>query len=685
MLPNTLYAPIFPQMENDGVINFSELSTSGIVINVGQYENAAPGDFIELWFESYAIDSIGLAGDPVSQYFPWQSVIIPEIAILLPNGVCKVQYNAVDAAGNNAWSTVGKAIIDKSSTGTLPPPLFPEAGADNTLDYDDAISDGGTPVTIPNYPDITAGDNVTLFWVGFSGGEIIQESITSLSHTVGDDELNGFNLVISTAFIISKNMDLARAWYVVQRTDSRNERSENGSVNIDTSGGESLPPPIFLEGDDKWIDANEALSDDGTPIQIPAYPAISIGDTVTSYWQGYSQNNTPVPDTFWQFITEVQQQDISEGFIVNIPTASILPIGIGSGASYYNVQFASGQQGSSLAAEICVDVTHTLELPAPVIPEALDDGVIDETDAMSNGGTPIDISYPSMEEGDNVSLYWSCYNASNITPVAGTVYSATLSVTASEAAQQSMTFTVPSRYITPTGEGYAVVNYTVNFQSGGIGYSDDGVANIDTQGDIISGSDYLGGSTGYAPWDNTVIQGCFVKYLAMDNGVPLKNVNVDFTLFGNNYFTNNNLKTITVSTDPQGYARTNISGSDTLKNTITAQIVGSSIVASEVSLETERSNDITVPLLTSEPYIPGSGNRDFTLSVSEEVGTFTLFTNNNSNIFIDGINKGGVVTNLTVNAGSPVQFSVTSNNINDTVITVSRISPADGTYCSYYF
>lgn len=681
----TLYAPSFPQMENDGVINLAELATSGVLINIAEYENAAPGDFLELWFESVAIDSIGLGEGPMGQYFPWPSAINPQAALLLPDGVYKVQYNLVDAAQNSFWSNIGKVIIDRTSTGTLPPPLFPEAGADNSLDYDDAMSGGGTPVTIPNYPGIAVDDNVTLFWVGTRDGKVIQESITSVSHTVQESELGGFNVTISTAFIIPENMDSARAWYVVTHTDIRNERSENGFVNINTSSGNTLPPPVFIEGDDEWIDADEAASDNGTPVQIPAYPAISVGDTVTTHWQGYSQNGDPVAGTDWQFITLVKETDLSGGFVVNIPTAEILPIGIGYGICYYNVLFASSEQGSSLAAEIGVDVTHSLELPAPTVPEALDDGVITETDAMSNGGTPVDVSYPSMAEGDSVSLFWSCYTGTDITPVPGTVYSATRSVTADEARLQTMTFTVPSKYITPTGKGYAVVNYTVNFHSGGIGYSDDSVANIDTEGDVITGSSYLGGSTGYAPWNNTVIQGCFVKYLAMDNGVPLRNVAVEFSLFGNNYFTNNKLKTITINTDFQGYAQTNISGSDTLNNTITAQIIGSSIPASTVGFETERTNDITVPLLTSEPYIPGTGNREFTLSVSEEAGNFTLSTNNNADIYIDGVNKGGLVTDLNVNVSSPVIFSITANNLNNTAITVSRVNPSDGSYCTYYF
>lgn len=685
MLPGTLFAPTFPQMENDGAVNLVELNSAGVVINVAEYETAKRGDLIELWFESYAIDSLGLADEPVGQYFPWQCSIAPETAMLLPNGVYKVQYNMVDAAQNSAWSNVGKVIIDRSSTGTLPPPLFPEAGSDNELDYDDAMSDGGTPVTIPNYDGISAGDVVTLFWVGLNNNAVIQESITSMTHTVKDDELNGFNVLIATAFIIPANMNQARAWYVVQHTDTRNERSVNGLVNINTSSGLTLPPPVFIEGDDEWIDANEAASENGTPLQIPAYPGIAVGDTVTTHWQGYSPEGVPFDETRYQVISEVAQADISAGFTITIPTSMIVPVGIGYGIGYYSVLFASGEQGSSLAAEIGVDVIHTLQLPAPTLPEALDDGVIDDNDAMSNGGTPVVVDYPDMAEGDSVTIFWSCYQNQDISPVVGTVYSTTRSVTSSEAALQSLTFTVPSKYITPTGKGYAVANYTVSFHSGGIGYSDDAVANIDTQGGEITGSGYLGGSTGYAPWNNTVIQDSYVKYLAINNGVPLRGVDVEFNLYGNNYFTNNKLKSITLKTDLQGYVQTNISGSDTLINTITAQIVGSAVPTSTIGFETERTNEISVPSLSSEPYIPGSGNRQFTLSISENSGFYSLSTNNKSDIYIDNINKGDHISNIEISASSPLIFNVSSNNLNNTVITVSHSNPADGDYCSYSF
>lgn len=685
MRQTTLYPPSFPQMENDGVINLMEIDTSGIIVNVTEYSNAAKGDIIELWFESYVIGSIGLQDDPVSQYFPWQNDISADIASNIPDGVYKVQYNAIDAAQNSAWSDIGYAIVDRTSTGTLPPPLFPEAGSDNTITYDEAMSDGGTPVTVPGYAGISAGDNVILYWAGIKGNQVVQQSITQIAHTVQSDELNGFNVLIATAYIIPGGLDSARAWYVVQYSDSRNERSEYGIVNIDTSSGVMLPAPTFAEGEDGWIDAEEAASGNGTLISIPAYTGIGVGDVVTTHWQGYSQNNTPVDGTKYDAITLVNTTDIAEGFQVNIPTAVITPVGIGYGICYYDVIFADTSAGTSLAAQIGIDVIHTDVLPVPQLPEALDDGVIDDDDAMSNGGTPVIVSYPQIAEGDSVTLSWSGYQDTGLQPVCGTVYSVTRSVTATEVASVSMSFTVPSKYITPVGKGYAVASYSVKFFSGGIASSDDTVAVIDTRSSDISGSSYLGGSTGYAPWNNTVIQDCYVEYLAMDNGTPLRNVEVTLSLFGNNYFTSNQLNTITLTTDLQGYVRTNISGSDTSMNTVTAEMTGSTYPVSTLSLETGRTNEQSVPYLTSAPYIPGSGNRKFFLSVSQNASTVKLTTNNNSDIYINGVNKGGAVEKISVSSESPIEFEVTSNNLNNTTVTVSQIAPGTENYCEFYF
>ncbi len=685
MSSTELYAPIFPQMNGDSTINLAELVSSGIIIDIAEYATAKKGDFIELWFESYVIDSLGLAEEPVSQYFPWQCTITPEIASLFEDGIYQVQYKVVDIAQNSSWSSVGNAIIDRTATGTLPPPLFLEAGSDNTLDYDDALSLGGTTVTIPAYPGIAVNDNVTLYWAGFRNEKLIQSSVTRVSNTVKENQLNGFDLPIATAYIVAGNIDKAKAWYIVEHPTELNERSAFGIVDIDTSTANLLPPPDFIEGEDEWIDYDEAYSDNGTPVQIPAYPGMAAGDIVTTYWQGFSESGQIVEGTDYQYVTTVSSSDLSSGFIVNIPINKILPVDIGYGISYYNVHFVSNDQGSSLASRVGVDVIHSEALPAPLLPEATDDNVIDNNDALSEGGTPVTVSYPDMVEGDNVTINWSCYHAEDIIPVEGTVYAVTHSVTSTDVINNAFTLTIPAKYITPTGKGYAVANYTVNFKTGGIGYSDDAMANIDTQGEPLAGSGYLGGSTGYAPWSNTVIQNSYVKYLAMENNQPLRYANVTFTLYGNNYFTDNAKKTITLRTDINGYVETNISGSDTLLNTLTANIDGNTLPASTIGLQTERTNDTVVPYLSSDPYIPGSGNRNFILTVSHDAGEFMLSTNNNSDIFIDGVNKGSLVSNLAVYSASPVYFSVSSNNLNNTKVAVSTTTPDSREICSFYF
>jgi len=684
MVTTPLPRPLFPQMGNDGVINQLELDTSGIIIEVAEYGTAKKGDYIELWFESVAINSISLAEDNIDQYFPWICRVSPEIASKIQDGIYKVQYKVIDAAQNHTWSDTGNAIIDRETIGTFPPPIFPEADAENIISYDDAMSDGGTPVSIPAYPGIAIGDRVTLYWVGYINNDISQQSITQINHNVQHDELFGFDVYVSTPFILVEGLDRAKAWYVVSKNESRNERSKDGSVFIDATGNIGLPEPSFIEGDDGWLDIYEATSNSGTPIAVPVYSGMNLNDTVVIHWQGYNKDGGLITETKHDIIKCVNENDLADGFQVNIPTMKIIPIEVGTAFCYYDVFYVDGTSGSSSGASIKIDTIHKV-LPPPYLTEAINDGVIDNEDAISEGGTPVDISYETIEEGDNVTLYWSGYQGNNLTPSIGSVYSITRIVSLTESQLGIISFTVPTSYIISIGKGYATASYTVQFANGGMAKSEDAVVDIDTFGGDFDGSNFLGGTTGFSPWGNIVIQNCSVQYLAMENGLPLRNVDVLFRIYGNNYFTINNLKEITLKTDIQGYVRTNISGSDTSINTITAKIIGVDNAFSSIAMETERSSVQAVPFLISEPYSQKSGVRSFVLSVSQDSATVRLSASNNSSIYIDGVNHGGEVDELTVYSSHPIYFYLKYNQMHPTDLSVFEHGSNTKKYCSFYF
>jgi len=481
-------------MSADGVINQQDLTQGeGVLIVIEESPNAHQGDYLTAYWNGMQIGLLYIEDDPAIQ-FPW-TLVVP--ASLAPDGSYQVWYSRLDEASNLIASSIVTAVVQRNDTGTLPAPDFPEADSTNTI-VDADTADGSTLVHIPAYSGIAVGDHVWIYWVGAnSSGYTIPESVVTLTYNVGSADISdGFDVAVAAPYVTIINVGSATAWYTVTPADgSTAESSDSATVNIDMSQV-TLPPPTFPEGNDGWIDATEAT--DGTPVSIPAYPNISTGDVVTVYWQGYN-DGTPVTGTAWSTSYTVTSSDLSDGFSVVVPSASILPIGIGTAQSYYDVTFTATQShGASSAASVNIDTFHSTLLPPPAFPEAGDDGIIDSTEYID--GTPIVITYPGMNVGDGVNLYWQGYEDDGITPVSGTTWSDIHTVTPQEMTAGSFTTTVPASFITPIKNGKATGQYTVTFYSGGYAESSTTQVNIMTKSTTQL---YLNAATG-APWrDNT--------------------------------------------------------------------------------------------------------------------------------------------------------------------------------------
>lgn len=493
-MSETLIPPKLPQMSADGVINQQDLTQGeGVLIVIEESPNAHQGDYLTAYWNGMQIGLLYIEDDPAA-YFPW-TLVVP--ASLAPDGSYQVWYSRLDEASNLIASPIVTAVVQRNDIGTLPAPDFPEADASDTI-TDADIEDGSTLVHVPAYSGIATGDQVWVYWVGAdSSGYTIPESVTTLTHTVGSADISeGFDVAIAAPYITAINIGSTTAWYTVTPVaGSTAESSDSATVNIDMSQV-SLPPPTFPEGNDGWIDATEAA--DGTPVTIPAYANIGVGDVVTLYWQGFN-NGTPVTGTAWSTTHTVTSSDLSAGFSVVVPAASVLPVGIGTAQSYYDVTFTSTQsRGVSTAASVNIDTVHSVLLPPPAFPEAAGDNTIDSTEYVD--GTPIVVTYSGMNVGDGVNLYWQGFESDGVTPVSGTTWSDIHTVTAQEMTAGSFTTTVPAAFITPIGDGKASGQYTVNFASGGYAESSTAQVNIMTK---LTNQLYLNAATG-APWrDNT--------------------------------------------------------------------------------------------------------------------------------------------------------------------------------------
>lgn len=466
-----LFATKFPQMADDGVIDQDELdSEGGVLFEVPAYSDAAVGDYITFNFDVEKSFYLYLESEPVNQYFPWSGTVPQDLLI---DGSYQAWYTVIDYIGNQAASPISTVFIDRSHQGTLPPPTFPEA-IDNVINDSAAVSGGGTPVAIPAYANIAVDDNVLVYWNGFDEqNQAIPDSATTVAYTVkAADLINGFTVTITTPYITSIGEGTAQAWYTVHSGSRIPERSVNSVPVIIDTVCECLPAPVFPDGTDGWIDANEALN--GTPLSVPIYSNMRVGDIVTTYWQGYTSNGVLISAAYDMQHHPVVAADLVAGFSVTLPEAALYAINVGYGQAYYSVDFTqSASTGTSLTAQVNVDTEHCTCLPAPTFPEAVH-GVIDTNAATSNGGTPMAVTYSPMQIGDTVTLQWTGYHNGNLTPVPGAVFSLTVEVNEANIRANHIVIVIPTQFILAIGDGYAVGNYQVAYRAGGIGYSEDG-------------------------------------------------------------------------------------------------------------------------------------------------------------------------------------------------------------------
>ena len=454
-----LPSPSLPQMSDDGYINEVELlSSGGVAVMVNRYSNAAVGDYLCLFWDGEAADTLWLKENNIDTAFPWQ-VIIPEE--LVPDGSHSVWYTSTDIYQNIAASGVTTAIVDRSHTGSLPPPVFIDA-VNDVITYSSVMLNNGTYVNIPGDA-LAEGDTVILYWVGFDeAGVTVPASVTSVTHPVTSADLQGFDVLIAPSYITPIGEGSVQAWYSVTPPSGNAQNSDSASVYIDMAPSAYYPAPIFPAGNDGWLDCAESSM--GVDITIPASSNFVANSVIMVYWQGYARDGSTVANTYDVIAHVVAAADISNGFTVTVPPAYVTPIGIGYGQAWYQVNSPS-IPGVSELAQVNVDTEHCSLLPAPEFPAAADDGVIDADEITADSGTEMTVSYPGMAAGDTVTAFWYGYVTSPNEPVAGTSWTETRPLLASEATAKQAVFHIPAAYITPVGVGYGEGRYQVLFHN----------------------------------------------------------------------------------------------------------------------------------------------------------------------------------------------------------------------------
>ena len=557
-----LPSPSLPQMSDDGYINEVELlSSGGVDVMVNRYSDAAVGDYLCLFWDGEAISTLWLTEENIDTAFPWQ-VTVPED--LVPDGSHSVWYTSTDTYQNIAASGMATAIVDRSHTGSLPPPVFIDA-VDGVITYSSVMLNSGTYVEVPGNA-LAVGDTVTLYWVGFDEtGVTVPASVTSVTHTVTSADLQGFNVLIAPSYIMPIGEGSAQAWYSVTSASGSVQNSDSAVVNIDMAPSGLYPAPLFPAGGDGWLDCAE--SSEGVDITVPASSSFVVNSVVTLYWQGYSREGAAIANAYDVIAHVIAAADITDGFTVTVPPAYVTPIGIGYAQAWYQVASPS-LPGISELAQVNVDTEHCSLLPAPEFPAAAD-GVIDGDEISADDGTEMTVSYPGMVAGDTVTAFWFGYVSSPDEPVVGTSWTETRTLVANEAEAQQAVFHIPAAYITPVGVGYGEGRYQVLFNNeAGIASSATTDVKIDTTSAAGLSMICSTGAPLYSP------------YIAVRplNSVTLQGpagADVQLSVSGTSgaYFNANDAHTLTVRLDDTGFGFAQVYSYETGNVPVSAYVI----------------------------------------------------------------------------------------------------------------
>lgn len=465
-----LPGPDLPQMSNDGYINSTELlNDGGVIVEVNAYPTAKPGDYINLYWDG-RFSASQYIDDPDQFSWPWTVIIAAGEA---PDGPHQAYYTVTDVAQNPSASPISPAVVDRNHTEGLPPPRFPDANVNNVITYNSVIANSGTHIHVPFTSGIFAiGNTAYVYWRELdSYGNTVPGSEVNFTHIIESKDMsNGFEVLVPAPYItLIQTFATAQAWYSIVPPDDEAQSSQNATVTVDMTGTASYPAPYIPAGNDGWIDCSEIMAD-GIEVTVPGNSQFVAGGLVTVFWQGFDASGASLPDAGFQLSHTLSANDVLQGFSITVPTEFILPIGIGYADAWYQAS-APSVPGFSAVKTVEVDSEHCTLLPAPVFPDALDDGVIDSAEVEADSGTTMTISYPDMHAGDIVTAFWFGYNSSPASPLPDTSWTQTRTLTSQEAQAQQALFHIAAAFITPIGNGYAQGRYQVMFENGGIASS----------------------------------------------------------------------------------------------------------------------------------------------------------------------------------------------------------------------
>lgn len=443
----SLMAPFLPQMADDGLITSSDLLAENVIyVEIKPYQTAAANDFINLYFQGQGASFFAFITDPLGDL----PVVYKIDAEGIPDGVYSVYYTVTDVAGNISHSLISYAILIRNGTGNLPPPVFTDA-VNNVIDRGNILTQGGTHIFIPVYPQARGGDRVSLsFWMTDDASNDVDGAAFTHTRVLTTGEAGtGFTVLVPERYLLLVNSGEAFATYAVVRVVSgETDTSFTAAVRVSIDAQILLPPPYYPDSQ------NGELSGEGVAggIRIAlSYDDMAADDEVDLMVRGFDTGEQPVAgaNDHLHFFLSGRQATAGEAVITFDESLAELVIN-GWFDSGYTVT-RNGQTRISAAAAIRFRMEDGILLPAPTFVSATG-GVLTSQQIVAENGTPLQVTNNVMLENDVVTAYLSGYLATGeVVPAAGERHVRT--VTPAEQAQGSLSVMLSLNALLAVGDG----------------------------------------------------------------------------------------------------------------------------------------------------------------------------------------------------------------------------------------
>lgn len=348
-LEATLTKPEIKGLLEGGVLPVALLNEK-ISVLVPSWPRIRDNDNIRIIMDGQETIFVGTAtiSDPDEQEFP---VPVDVLSRVLIHGSHTIQYIIDAESGSQALSFPLDIIVDREAPTPAGPASLPDS-YNNTIRREDLEQgDGLTPLNIPPYLRMEAGDTITAYWTGSTGmGAKLEDYMV----TSDDVTNNSVTIEVPKGVVENGGEGTATIYYYIQdRAGNKSIRAPDHNVAVILNPAPSnLTAPYIPLADTPITDADTR---EPVKARIPKYTNILPGDVITLRWRGINVGavtlSAPIP---------------SEAYVTDmvIPRSTIWASGSGTFEVDYVVT-----RGSVVMVSPPASADVDLDVPGPIDPD----------------------------------------------------------------------------------------------------------------------------------------------------------------------------------------------------------------------------------------------------------------------------------------------------------------------------